>query len=64
MQLLNLLQQVQAGEVSPEDAQEMLKSLPYEDLGFAKLDHHRKVRSGLMIHNGVLIYPKRGEDRD
>ena len=46
MQLLNLLQQVQAGEVSPEDAQKMLKSLPYEDLGFAKLDHHRKVRSG------------------
>ena len=41
MQLLNLLQQVQAGEVSPEDAQEMLKSLPYEDLGFAKLDVFR-----------------------
>ena len=52
MQLLNLLQQVQAGEVSPEDAQEMLKSLPYEDLGFAKLDHHRKVRSGF----GEVIY--------
>ena len=52
MQLLNLLQQVQAGEVSPENAQEMLKSLPYEDLGVAKLDHHRKVRSGF----GEVIY--------
>ena len=29
-----------------EDAEGMLKKLPYEDLGYAKLDHHRKVRSG------------------
>lgn len=36
MQLLNLLQQVQAGEVSPEDAQEMLKSLPYDGFGVCK----------------------------
>lgn len=52
MQLQQILQQVQAGKLSIEDAQEMLKNLPYEDLGFAKLDHHRKLRSGF----GEVIY--------
>lgn len=34
------------GTLSPEKAGEMLKNLPYEDLGYAKLDLHRKLRSG------------------
>ncbi len=34
------------GTLSPEEAGEMLKNLPYEDLGYAKLDLHRKLRSG------------------
>ena len=41
-----LLEQVKNGTIDIEEAQEQLKKLPYEDLGFAKLDHHRKLRSG------------------
>jgi NCAIR mutase (PurE)-related protein len=41
-----LLHSVQRGEVSPEDAAARLATLPYEDLGFAKVDHHRALRRG------------------
>jgi hypothetical protein len=41
-----LLRQVAAGEVTVEDALLRLKKAPYEDLGFAKLDHHRALRQG------------------
>ncbi|MDI6813994.1 MAG: nickel pincer cofactor biosynthesis protein LarB [Desulfitobacteriaceae bacterium] len=41
-----LLQQVHHGEASVEEAVERLKDLPYEDLGFARLDHHRALRTG------------------
>lgn len=44
--MLDLLQQVREGSVSPGDAAERLKTLPYEDLGFAKVDHHRALRRG------------------
>jgi len=44
--LKQLLEQVRAGAVSPEDAAKRLATLPYEDLGFAKLDHHRALRRG------------------
>jgi pyridinium-3,5-biscarboxylic acid mononucleotide synthase len=44
--LLKLLQGVRAGEVSSEQAVERLKHLPFEDLGFAKVDHHRALRQG------------------
>lgn len=46
MEIKELLRQVQAGEMSLEAAEAKLKDLPYEDLGFAKLDFHRKLRSG------------------
>ena len=46
MEIQEILKQVKNGEMSMEDAEGMLKKLPYEDLGYAKLDHHRKVRSG------------------
>lgn len=46
MDIHQLLLQVQNGEISLSNAEEMLKQLPYEDLGFAKLDHHRELRSG------------------
>ena len=35
------------GKLSPEDAAEKLKHLPYEDLSFAKPDHHRHLRQGV-----------------
>ena len=44
--LENLLGKVKDGQVSVAHALEELKDLPYEDLGFAKVDHHREVRSG------------------
>jgi NCAIR mutase (PurE)-related protein len=44
--LRELLQKVRDGALSPESAAERLKSLPYEDLGFAKVDHHRALRRG------------------
>jgi NCAIR mutase (PurE)-related protein len=44
--LLELLHQVQNGQVSPQAAYQKLRDLPYEDLGFAKIDHHRALRSG------------------
>ncbi len=42
-----LLEEVAAGEVSTATAEQRLKDLPFEDLGFAKVDHHRALRSGL-----------------
>ena len=44
--LRDLLQQVQAGDTGVEAALERLKDLPFEDLGFAKLDVHRDLRRG------------------
>src|SRR5258707_6412930 len=45
-ELLNLLESVQAGRLAPAKALERLKHLPFEDLGFAKIDHQRTVRQG------------------
>ncbi len=44
--LKSLLQSVKAGQVSPEEAAARLATLPFEDLGFAKVDHHRALRRG------------------
>jgi hypothetical protein len=41
-----LLQHVRQGQVSVEQALQRLRSLPFEDLGFASLDHHRSLRQG------------------
>ena len=41
-----MLEQVKAGQLDIAEAEEKLKDLPYEDLGYAKLDHHGKLRSG------------------
>jgi len=40
------MEQVRAGELSPEDAVQQLRLLPFQDLGFAKVDHHRLLRRG------------------
>ncbi len=44
--LRKLLQQVAAGELSVDDATGRLRSLPFEDLGYARIDHHRALRCG------------------
>jgi NCAIR mutase (PurE)-related protein len=46
-ELRRLMQAVQAGDVDPEAACERLKQLPFEDLGYAKVDHHRSIRTGM-----------------
>lgn len=43
---MELLRQVQAGALSPEQAALQLKLEPFEDLGYAKIDHHRALRQG------------------
>jgi pyridinium-3,5-biscarboxylic acid mononucleotide synthase len=45
-ELLKLLELVQAGNLAPAKAIERLKHLPFEDLDFAKVDHHRTLRQG------------------
>jgi NCAIR mutase (PurE)-related protein len=42
--LYEILKQVKSGQLNIDDAYQALKILPYEDLGFAKLDHHRAIR--------------------
>lgn len=44
--LRSIIRKVIAKRISPREAFLMLKSLPYEDLGFAKPDHHRAIRKG------------------
>ncbi|MEX0682179.1 MAG: nickel pincer cofactor biosynthesis protein LarB [Dehalococcoidia bacterium] len=44
--LKELLESLQSGEITVPAAVERLRRLPYEDLGFAALDHHRALRTG------------------
>lgn len=43
--LIDLLKNVQNGTISITDAVSRLKTLPFEDLGYAKVDHHRSIRN-------------------
>ena len=40
------LAEVRSGKLGMEAAVERLRGLPYEDMGFAKIDHHRALRQG------------------
>ena len=44
--LKRLLEQVRAQKVTVKDALQRLRTLPYEDTGFASIDHHRSLRQG------------------
>ena len=46
-QLRQLLERVRSGEVAVDAAMERVRHLPFEDLGFAKIDHHRALRHGM-----------------
>lgn len=52
MEIHELLEKVKSGEMEVGEAEEYLKDVPYEELGFAKLDHHRSLRSGF----GEVVY--------
>jgi NCAIR mutase (PurE)-related protein len=45
--LLALLAKIKEGAMTPEEGAARLATLPYEDLGFAKVDHHRALRTGM-----------------
>ena len=45
--LLELLAEVQRGNLSPEAASQRLANLPFENLGHSRIDHHRSLRNGL-----------------
>lgn len=51
---LQILKAVQSGELTPDKALLMLKRKPFEDIGYAKVDLHRKVRQG----EAEVIYGK------
>lgn len=44
--LKEVLEAVRAGKYTPDEALELIKILPYENLGFARVDHHRALRNG------------------
>ena len=45
-QIRALLEQVRSGELPVDEASTRLRSMPFEDLGFAQVDHHRALRCG------------------
>jgi len=44
---LEMLQKIRTGEISPEEAMMHLRMEPFEDLGYARVDHHRELRQGV-----------------
>lgn len=46
-QLKTLLEQVRDQSLAVDDALSRMRHLPFEDLGFAKVDHHRSIRTGM-----------------
>ena len=46
MKLKILLKEIKTGKKSVEEALEVLQNFPYTDLGYAKIDHHREMRTG------------------
>lgn len=50
--LKKILTQVRQGELTADGALKSLKHLPYEDIDFARIDHHRSLRRGFPIDNG------------
>ena len=45
-ELRELLEQVKAGNIGPDDALNSLRRLPFADLGHTRVDHHRSLRTG------------------
>lgn len=46
MEVREILESVAGGKMTADAAELLLRDLPYEDMGYAKLDHHRRLRSG------------------
>lgn len=52
MNIKELLEKIKSEAIPLEEAEKILKKLPYEDIDFAKIDHHRRIRSGY----GEVVY--------
>ena len=50
--MLEMLKAVGSGDMAPEAALQELAKAPYEDIGYARIDHHRALRNG----SGEVIY--------
>ena len=59
-QILNLLKQVKDGELELDQAVGQLKQLPFADLGYANIDHHREIRTG---YPEVIFCPGKSNDQ-
>ena len=58
MDVSAVLAAVRSGELDTKEAEKMLKKLPYEDLGYAKIDHHRRVRQGAWRRKGSTCWAR------
>ena len=74
MEAHEVLQKVKSGEISVEDAEQFFRREPFEEMGYAKIDTHRKLRSGFaevifcsgkskehLLHIFGKIYEEEGE---
>ena len=74
MEAHEVLQKVKSGEISVEDAEQFFRREPFEEMGYAKIDTHRKLRSGVaevifcsgkskapLLHIFGKIYEEEGE---
>ena len=58
--LRTLIDDVRAGVLEPDEAVARLRRLPFADLGFARVDHHRALRQGLP-EGAVVVDPREAE---
>lgn len=59
METIEILSKVKSGELTVEEAERFFKKQPFEELGFAKLDSHREIRSGFLE---VIFCSKKPDD--
>ena len=59
METIEILNKVKSGELTVEEAERFFKKQPFEELGFAKLDSHREIRSGFLE---VIFCSKKPDD--
>jgi pyridinium-3,5-biscarboxylic acid mononucleotide synthase len=59
-QILTLLKQVKEGELDLDQGVQQLKQLPFADLGYANIDHHREIRTG---YPEVIFCPGKSNDQ-
>ncbi len=59
-EIRSLFDAVRRGKLSPDEAVSRLRHLPFEDLGFAKVDHHRVLRTGMPVAFSFIAFDSLG----